>query len=561
MKRRIRAGVAALGALLLVAAFTPASAIDDRDATAVALDLVRAGGWPTDESALSAVAVNVEAGGRMMAFFREAVTDEIAHYAVRIRVGPDPHDVIGLHRVVRERRPGKPIRTAKTIFLQHGDAKDFQGMFLPGTLSPSTPDDFGLAVFLAENDVDVWGIDQGWTLVPEETTDFGFMESWGLQRQVDDLRIAMSVARLARFLTHNGYHPMLLLGYSSGGVTGYSTLNHEAVLPPWRRHVSGFVCADMSPKTDDDPWRIGAFCDYVQPFRDRIAAGEYQEFIPFALIAELARTAPDDPSPLIPGFTNFQAAMFFGAGPIFGVGAVHYWAGVWSGGLPVDFQFVTIDQAFDFMAAGVPWEALRFMLDYSVLGCGEEDSPFDDNYALIEVPILNLAAGGGVGAYSYYTTTLVGSTDITHVIVSTDPDWLLDFGHIDLFTAYNAPDLAWQPLLDWIVAHTGMAPRAFEADAVPAEAPELRVEPNPGGQQPYEFSFAMPSEGRASLEIFDVAGRRIAAPLDGELTAGATHVVWNGTTADGGRLAQGVYFARVTTPERSATVKFVHLAR
>ena len=49
---------------------------------------------------------------------RELVTDGIAHYSFQLRVGPGEFDKIGIHRVVRERRPYKPIRTRKAAFLR-----------------------------------------------------------------------------------------------------------------------------------------------------------------------------------------------------------------------------------------------------------------------------------------------------------------------------------------------------------------------------------------------------------------------------------------------------------
>jgi hypothetical protein len=71
------------------------------------------------------------------------------------------------------------------------------------------------------------------------------------------------------------------------------------------------------------------------------------------------------------------------------------------------------------------------------------------------VPILNLSPAGGFGELSKYTTTLLGSTDITHVIPSLHPpeEAVMDLGHVDLFMANKAPTLVWQPILDWILGH------------------------------------------------------------------------------------------------------------
>ncbi len=63
---------------------------------------------------------------------RTIITDKIAHYFFKVRVGPGTYDVIGIHRVVRKKGSNQPIDTPKNVFLLHGDYKDFEGCFLPG---------------------------------------------------------------------------------------------------------------------------------------------------------------------------------------------------------------------------------------------------------------------------------------------------------------------------------------------------------------------------------------------------------------------------------------------
>jgi hypothetical protein len=86
------------------------------------------------------------------------------------------------------------------------------------------------------------------------------------------------------------------------------------------------------------------------------------------------------------------------------------------------------------------------------------------------------------------------------------------------------------------------------------------VSPNPGGSRDYKFSFAIAREGEATIEIFDVAGRRVAMLAAGN-TAGRREVSWTGVESDGRRIAQGIYFARLSTPDQVEIVKFAHLAR
>ena len=167
-------------------------------------------------------------------------------------------------------------------------------------------------------------------------------------------------------------------------------------------------------------------------------------------------TIPDGDSPVFPGFTNLQAAMYLGAGPIFGVGDIHYLAGIWEDDMPVDFEHLSVEQWLDFMIAGAPWEPVKFMLDYCVWGCLEEDVPWDDHFGEITIPVLNVAAAGGIGPLSHYCLGLLGSRDITDLTVQLLPDdqALFDYGHIDLWVGEQSASLVWQPILQWIEDHS-----------------------------------------------------------------------------------------------------------
>jgi hypothetical protein len=79
--------------------------------------------------------------------------------------------------------------------------------------------------------------------------------------------------------------------------------------------------------------------------------------------------------------------------------------------------------------------------------------PYDDHLEDITVPVLYVGAGGGFGEFGVYTTTLLGSTDVTTHIVHTAAPRVVDFGHADLFLAGDAQALVWQPLLTWLQAH------------------------------------------------------------------------------------------------------------
>ena len=64
------------------------------------------------------------------------------------------------------------------------------------------------------------------------------------------------------------------------------------------------------------------------------------------------------------------------------------------------------------------------------------------------------------------------------------------------------------------------------------------------------LSFDMPRDGRARVDVFDLAGRRLATLHDGHLPAGPQRLDWR--PAD---LPSGVYLARLQTIEGSATTR------
>ena len=107
------------------------------------------------------------------------------------------------------------------------------------------------------------------------------------------------------------------------------------------------------------------------------------------------------------------------------------------------------------MRTGCPWETLRFIYEYEVIICDEEDVPWDDHFAQVTVPLLILAPVGGLGEAGVYTAGLTASTDVQILRPGLlGPDqWTEDFGHIDIWTAPQAPQLVWDPLLAWIGEH------------------------------------------------------------------------------------------------------------
>ena len=89
-----------------------------------------------------------------------------------------------------------------------------------------------------------------------------------------------------------------------------------------------------------------------------------------------------------------------------------------------------------------------------------------------------------------------------------------------------------------------------EITAAPLEAKavSLSSRPRTGGAI---LRFSVKTAGDVKLDVFDLSGRRVNTLVSGFQAAGDHEVAWNGS-ASWGRVASGMYFARVTTPDGSA---------
>ncbi len=95
------------------------------------------------------------------------------------------------------------------------------------------------------------------------------------------------------------------------------------------------------------------------------------------------------------------------------------------------------------------------------------------------------------------------------------------------------------------------------ASAVPTEFALLQNYPNPfnaGTVMP----FVMKNASEWTLTVYNIMGQTVRT-FAGTDAAGAVRVSWNGQDENGSSVPSGVYFYRVTTPERSATRKMTLL--
>jgi len=291
-------------------------------------------------------------------------------------------------------------------------------------------------------------------LVPPERTDFNFMNGWGLERDIQHTEIALSIARWIRGFTGQGFGRLHLLGFSWGVQIAYSVAGEETQKPHFLRNVKGIIPVDSSMKYDYEPFRVDS-CDAAAYYQGLLDAAVYQsdDGVFLKQVGDLAESAPDDPSPFVPGFTNYQFALFVGASGEL----AHFVGGEFDEetGIPEDLLYTEDWLWVDLLQAVPPYVPIQALRDFSAVQCNEVDVPFDDHLGEIAIPILYVGAAGGEGQYGYYTTTLTASKDVTKFTVQLRPDEerMVDFGHADLFLARDAETLVWKPILDWIIAH------------------------------------------------------------------------------------------------------------
>ncbi len=302
---------------------------------------------------------------------------------------------------------------------------------------------------MASKNIDVWGIDMGWTMVPDdETLDFSFMKDWGYEKDSRHTLKAMRIARLIRGFSGQGFSGLNLLGFSSGNTVAYAAANRETQKRNQRkRHIKGIITVDNAFKVENGE---DSGCDSAQEIKDQITDGIFEntngQF--FQTLGYLALNYRDDISPIFDdgSTTNIQVFRLVFAMDAFGFG-FHFFGG-----------------DFDTLFYSDESRAVRAVANYShympnllwqeidEVNCSSMNVSFDDYLNLISVPILYVGAGGGVGTAGEYTSSLTASTDITNHIVSLDVTER-DFGHVDNWLGHDADQLVWSPLRNWIVDH------------------------------------------------------------------------------------------------------------
>jgi hypothetical protein len=87
----------------------------------------------------------------------------------------------------------------------------------------------------------------------------------------------------------------------------------------------------------------------------------------------------------------------------------------------------------------------------------------------------------------------------------------------------------------------------------------LAPSPNPSHGD-VQISFALAQAGRITIDVLDVAGRRVRRVLNGQLEAGQHAILWDGRNDRAQRVSAGFYFVRYTAEGRNFVKRVVRIA-
>lgn len=441
---------------------------------------------------------------KLISIKREKLLDKIYEYNFIFQVGDGDFDKIGVHRVVKERRPWRPVKTKAGVMMTPGNMMDFTTTYMISTQTdaPGIEIDHSLAIYLAKENIDVWGIDHRRSFVPDlypgtdipycyaDPGNCSFMKDWDLSTQISDVRTAIKFARIIRSFTRQGNDQMFILGASRGGRLAYAYANQETQLPSCERNLKGIITVDIAYQFDPcselwycDNYSVPSTCNYTtaskagcercQILQSVYNSGRYYDDTAVSLkgIAYLADVLPDSPSPIIPGFTNHEVGeLALSKSYIFKapmkplITRHHYCTGAFNEtGHPTGLQFTNYDFIVDltynldnFMSINCLIDEERVMCDNwatcdnspppveLTVNCPIDDVPYADNLDEITIPVLYVGGETGFGGYyGNYTISLLGSEDKTILIVP-------GYGHLDVLTGDNAKTDVWKPIYKWI---------------------------------------------------------------------------------------------------------------
>jgi len=172
------------------------------------------------------------------------------------------------------------------------------------------------------------------------------------------------------------------------------------------------------------------------------------------------------------------------------------------------------------------------------------------------------STGFGYASGTSCSTPLVGGS--CAIVLQAHPTWTpMQVRRALMMTAsrHTNPDstYGWGIIDVWAAIHYNQS--AVEDDRIRVEKerePFVTSQPNPTTGAT-TLSFSLAQTGEVNLAVYDASGREVRTLLSGRREPGSYSVRWDGRDASGRPAASGVYFYRLSTPERTQAGKLVVL--
>jgi hypothetical protein len=202
----------------------------------------------------------------------------------------------------------------------------------------------------------------------------------------------------------------------------------------------------------------------------------------------------------------------------------------------------------------------RFVVEWSRVGTAYENGGNTQTFELIlyDQDFYTTLTGDGEILFQYHT--IADSDTHNYATVGIENPTQSD-GLLVTFYGILATEMA--PLASGrAIKFTPDPPDAFPATDVPDVSLNGVVleknRPNPFNPVT-ALSYCIPARGRVELSVYDVAGRRVATLVDGEVGGGYHEAVWDGRSNSGKSVASGIYFARLSAAGETRTRKMILL--
>jgi beta-lactamase superfamily II metal-dependent hydrolase len=201
---------------------------------------------------------------------------------------------------------------------------------------------------------------------------------------------------------------------------------------------------------------------------------------------------------------------------------------------------------------------------------------YDGNYSVSRTQTLYLY-NFSTSAWTQINSGTVSTSDVTKTWTTTTPAaYVSATSEVRLRVAANTRTSSYTCRADYLAftyeyaqgtlttqlaTEFGQSPVQPETDAgLPVDEIALAAAPNPVFRST-QLSFTLSRKADVRLEIFDLAGRRVATPFAGPAAPGTTRVEWSLAGPGGAPVGAGIYFARLEGLGQTALTRLVLLGR